>query len=114
MSDDREEPVVIMLLGLVILAVIVLLLAYAHEAAGECLRMAVAGGRHFWEAPSRMERIAAGSAAAIALYGVLWLLHRIFDLFRKPLWAIAVVIIGAVIAGLIPPDELFPELCRFF
>jgi hypothetical protein len=111
-SDDPKDLGII-LVGLVTMAIAVLLLAYAHEAAAECLRKAVEDGQHFWEMPSTLERIVIGSLAAVVLYGVLCVLHLIFQVFRKPYWGIGVVIAGAALAGWIPPDEFLPELCHF-
>ena len=95
------------IVGWIILGVLVLVLAYGHEAAGECLRSAAVPADpnsilDLLELPSITHRILIGVIAAGVLYAVLWALHRAFHIFGR-FWPGALfVIAGAVLAGVIP------------
>jgi hypothetical protein len=97
------------IVGWIILGALVLVLAYAHESASECLRSAAvpADGNSilaFFYPPKTSHRILIGVAAASVLYFVLWALHQAFHVFGR-FWPGALfVIAGAVLAGVIPLD----------
>jgi hypothetical protein len=97
------------MVGWIILGLLVLVLAYAHEAAGECLRSAAVPSApnsisFLLDPPSTSHRILVGVAAAGVLYFVLWALHQAFHIFGR-FWPGALfVIAGAVLAGVIPLD----------
>jgi hypothetical protein len=113
-EDSSKPPEGAEIFGWFILGVLVLVLAYAHEAAGQCLRSAAAPGDPnsilaLLDPPSTGHRILVGVVAAGVLYGVLWALHRAFHIFGR-FWPGALfVIAGAALAGVLPLD-----LCHRF
>lgn len=110
MADDSREPVdALSVVGAIILGLLVLGLAYIHEAAGECVRNAVSLADPnsifaILDPPTRSHRIIVGTVGAGVLYAILFGLHRGFHLFGRPWLDGLFVIAGAILAGLIPLD----------
>jgi hypothetical protein len=108
MTDGSGKPPAgAEIVGWIILGVLVLVLAYTHEAAGECLRAAVVPADpnsigSLLDRPSITDRVLIGVIAAGVLYAVLWGLHRAFHIFGRFWPGAFFVIAGAVLAGVIP------------
>lgn len=97
------------IVGWIILAILVVALAYIHEAAGECVRSAASPGDlrnilTLLDPPTTAHRVIVGASAAVVLYAVLVILNRIFHIFGRPWIEGLIVIAGAALAGWIPLD----------
>jgi hypothetical protein len=112
-NGGSQESEFAVIAGSVILIIVIIFAAYVLDAPGECLRYNIASllGDPFLDTNPRSYRVIVGLIAALVLYGGPWLLNRFFHLFGKPWLEILVIVIGVVLAGLIPPS-FFGNLCH--